>query len=157
LGSKVALGAPCFCGGVGDCSGVPVGLGDAVSDGVVDGGGVSNGCAVGEVFFFRCGEGGEEVGDGVGDVDLARLSDGLIPWRARVSPGSGLGEDLFFRCGEALGVGVGDSFSVAAGEDFFFGNALGVGVGDVFFVIEELLFFLGLGVGVGVEKIFLRV
>ena len=155
MGNKVALGAPCFFGGVGDFSGVPVGLGDVVSDGVAEVDGVSTGCAVGEVvLFFRC---GEELGDGVGDVDVGGVSPGVgnFFFRRGEALGVGVGEDLFFP-GDALGDGVGDSFSGAVGEDFFFGDGLGVGEGDVFFAPEELFFFL-CGVGVGVAKIFFSV
>jgi len=155
LGNKVALGAPCLFGGVGDFSGVPVGLGDVVSDGLAEVDGVSTGCAVGEVvLFFRC---GEEVGDGVGDVEVGGVSPGAgdFFFRRGEALGVGVGEGFFF-LGNALGDGVGDSFSGAVGEDFFFGDTLGVGEGDVFFVLEALLFFL-CGVGVGVAKIFFSV
>jgi hypothetical protein len=64
-----------------------------------------------------------------------------------------VGEGFFFLA-DGVTAGVGDS-SFLGGEGFFFGE--GVGVGEVFLTVEELLFFRGFGVGVGVEKILLRV
>ena len=159
----MALGAPCFFGGdgedVGDSSGVALGDGEGVSDGVADFVGVSKGSGVGELFFFRC---GEALGEGVGDVFFFfGLGDGDSSSVVKV----------FFLFGEGVTDGVTDSFS-RGGDDFF--NGLGVGVGDVvfffglgdgegdsvsvgdfFFVVDTPFFLRGLGVGVGVEKIFL--
>ena len=131
----MALAAPCFFGGGeddGDSSGVALGDGDRVSDGV----GVSNGSGVGELFFFRC---GEALGVGVGEVCFfLGLGDG---------DSASVGE-VFFSFGEGVTDGIADSFSRV-------GDGLGVGVGDFFFVADTLFFLRGLGVGVGVEKIFL--
>jgi hypothetical protein len=136
----VALGAPCFFGGDGEDDGEPSGValgdGDRVSDGV----GVSNGSGVGELFFFRC---GEALGVGVGEVFFFfGLGDG---------DSDSVGE-VFFFFGEGVTDGIADSFSRVA-DDFF--NGLGVGVGDFCFVAGTFFFLRCLGVGVGVEKIFL--
>lgn len=105
--------------------------------------GVSDGDAVGEPFFFRCGEPlalGDCEGDSSGD-----------------SLGLGEGDDFFLRRGEPLGldVEVGEVFFLALGlgEGDSLGVCEGVGVGDFFFAAVAV-FFLRCGVGVGVEKIF---
>ncbi len=129
----MALGAPCFFGGVGDgdSAGVAVGVGIGVSDGDTDG--VSNGCGDGELLFFRC---GEALGDGVGVGDLFFFF-GVGDGDSSVADGV---------CAD----GTGDSSSRGV-EDFF---GVGVGLGNFFLVATALFFFRGLGVGVGVEKIF---
>lgn len=138
----MAFGAPCFFGvGVGDgdsCGGaVGVGVGDAVSDGDD----VSKGCAVGDSFFFRC---GDPLGDGVGEVFFFRgVGDG----------DSSSADGVRFFLGAGVVAGAGDSFS--RGVDEVFG--VGVGVGDFFFVATALFFLRGLGVGVGVANIFFSV
>jgi hypothetical protein len=126
--------------GDGEAEGVSLAVGDAVSGGVADLSGDSDGSAVGECFFFRW---ADALGDGVGEAfAFLGVGDG---------DSSGTGEGFFF-LGDAAGDGVGDSFS--EGDDSFKG--LGVGVGDFFFV-AVVLFFFRCGVGVGVEKIFLSV
>lgn len=136
----MALGAPCFFGGVGDgdSDGVAVGVSIGVSDGEADG--VSNGCGDGELLFFRC---GEALGDGVGVGDLFfffGVGDG----------DSSVADGVCFFFDKGVADGTGDSSSRGV-EDFF---GVGVGLGDFFLVATALFFFRGLGVGVGVERIF---
>ena len=138
----MAFGAPSFFGvGVGEgdsCGGaVGVGVGDIVSDGDD----VSKGCAVGDPFFFRC---GDPLGDGVGEVFFFRgVGDGDFS----------SADGVRFFLDDGVVDGAGDSFS--RGVDKAFG--VGVGVGDFFFVATTLFFWRGLGVGVGVAKIFFSV
>jgi hypothetical protein len=119
-GDSVALGAPCFFGGVGegDSSGVAVGDGVAL--------GVSVGSGVGEDFFFRL---GDALGDGEGE-GFFFLTDG-------VTDGAGdscsVGRDDFF-FGE--GVGEGDGLFVAEELFFFRGLGVGVGVEKIFLIVS---------------------
>ena len=120
----MALGAPCFFGGVGDGdpAGVAVGVGIGVSDGDADG--VSNGCGDGELLFFRC---GEALGDGVGVGDLFFFFGEEVADGAGDSSSRGV-EDFF-----GVGVGLGDFFLVATALFFFRGLGVGVGVERIFF------------------------
>lgn len=138
----MAFGAPCFFGvGVGDGDSCGVAAGVTVGDAVSDGDDVSKGCAVGDPFFFRC---GDPLGDGVGEVFFFR----------RVGDGDSSSADgVRFFLGDGVVDGAGDSFSRGVAKAL----GVGVGVGDFFFVPTAFFFLRGLGVGVGVAKIFFSV
>jgi len=129
-GVNVAFGAPRFFKPAGDGdSGAFVGelsgtaLGDGVTLGVVDVGGISPGTGVGDAFFLR-------RGDALGDA----VAEGFFPSIGGATDGvgdsfAGRGEDFFF--GEGLGEG-----DVLFAERFFFRGGVGVGVEKIFLILS---------------------